>query len=116
MKIGLVGPCAAGKSTIGRILKNMGYEVRQIAQEHSYVPDMWKKISNPDILIYLEVSYENTLSRKNLGWKKSDYDIQMNRLSHAIKFSDFKINTDQYTVEEVVDLIVGFLASHNENH
>lgn len=111
MKIGLVGPCTAGKSTVGSRLRELGYEVRQIAQEHSYVPNMWKRISNPDILIFLEVSYENTLSRRNLSWKKSDYEIQLHRLRHAKAFATLSINTDLYSVEEVVIIIIDFINS-----
>jgi hypothetical protein len=33
-----------------------GYQARHITQEHSYVLDMWKKLVNPGILIYLDVS------------------------------------------------------------
>lgn len=111
MKIGLVGPCTAGKSTVGSRLRELGYEVRQIAQEHSYVPNMWKRISNPDILIFLEVSYENTLSRRNLSWKKSDYEIQLHRLRHAKEFANLSINTDLYSVDEVVVIIIDFINS-----
>jgi dephospho-CoA kinase len=38
LRIGVVGPCAAGKTTLVAALKNRGYEVHHIAQEHSYVP------------------------------------------------------------------------------
>ena len=59
LKIGVVGPCGAGKSTLVNALAEHGYPARHIAQEHSYVPSMWKRMVNPDILIYLEASYHN---------------------------------------------------------
>ena len=55
--IGVVGPCAAGKTTLVAALREMGYNVRHIAQEHSYVPYMWQRLAKPDLLIYLDVSY-----------------------------------------------------------
>jgi deoxyadenosine/deoxycytidine kinase len=63
-RIALVGPCSSGKSTLGSVLKQMGYEVRQVAQEHSYVPNMWQRISQPDILIYLDVDYATMRARR----------------------------------------------------
>lgn len=66
MIIGIVGPCGAGKSSVASALKSHGYPIRHIAQEHSYVPDMWRRLTNPDILIYLDVSYENTILRRKL--------------------------------------------------
>jgi ABC-type Mn2+/Zn2+ transport system ATPase subunit len=51
--VGIVGPCGAGKTTLTRNLTAAGISARAIAQEHSYVPYMWQKITNPDILIFL---------------------------------------------------------------
>ena len=46
--LGVVGPCASGKSTLVSALKAMDYQTRHIAQEHSYVNDMWRQIGKPD--------------------------------------------------------------------
>ncbi|MBN1486515.1 MAG: hypothetical protein JW981_02660, partial [Anaerolineae bacterium] len=54
--IGIVGPCSAGKSSLARELRHRGYRVKEIRQEHSAVPSMWQRITNPDILLYLDVS------------------------------------------------------------
>jgi adenylate kinase family enzyme len=51
--VGVVGPCGSGKSTLIAALEAQGYPCRHIAQEHSYVKDMWKRITNPDVLIFL---------------------------------------------------------------
>ena len=50
--IGIVGPCAAGKSTLVADLAKHGYRTRHIAQEHSHVKDMWQRLTNPDLLIF----------------------------------------------------------------
>ena len=102
LRIGLVGPCAAGKSTLAARLRVLGYEVRHIAQEHSYVPYMWQRISKPDILIYLDVSYENTLLRRRLNWARSEYEEQLRRLSHARQHAHVYIDTNKLTSEEVL--------------
>ena len=39
--IGIVGPCSSGKSTLAKRLRVLGYEVREIRQEHSGEPTMW---------------------------------------------------------------------------
>ncbi|MEI2607989.1 MAG: hypothetical protein V9G20_05095 [Candidatus Promineifilaceae bacterium] len=73
LRIALVGPCSSGKSTLGRILQAQGYEVRQPAQEHSYVPDMWQKLTKPDLLIYLDVDVAAAASTSpfNLWWPRT---------------------------------------------
>ncbi|GAB4473240.1 MAG: hypothetical protein Kow0088_08380 [Anaerolineales bacterium] len=107
--IGVVGPCAAGKTTLVNKLRKMGFNVRHIAQEHSYVPYMWKRIANPDILIYLDVSYQNTLKRRKLNWTVQEYQEQINRLSHARASADIIIDTNSLNAEEVFRIAYNFL-------
>lgn len=83
----------------------MGYDCRHIAQEHSYVKTMWKQLTNPDVLVYLEVSYPQTLIRRNLNWTVAEYEDQVKRLSHARENADIFIQTDNLTVEEVCVII-----------
>jgi thymidylate kinase len=104
--IGIVGACASGKTTLIRQLESRGYLCRHIAQEHSYVPDMWKRLTNPDILVYLDVSFEKTLERKSLNWTNEEYLVQIQRLSHARNGADIVVETDGFSVEEVVNLVV----------
>ena len=107
--IGLVGPCKAGKTVLKRRLEAHGLNVRHIAQEHSYVIEMWQKISNPDVLIYLEVSYETTLLRSSLVWNQSEYQEQLRRLSHAREHADLIIDTDHLTPDQISQQVLDFL-------
>jgi deoxyadenosine/deoxycytidine kinase len=100
--IGVVGPCGSGKSTLIAGLEQHGYRCRHIAQEHSYVKYMWKHITNPDILIFLECSYENSTSRRSLNWLPADHEEQLRRLSHAYEHADIFINTNLLTPEDVL--------------
>ena len=110
ISIGLVGPCKSGKTVLKRELLKHSLRVKHIAQEHSYTPDMWKRISNPDILVYLSVSYETTLERSSLNWNKNDYEVQLQRLTHAREHADMIIETDHLTPEQIAEKIIEFIS------
>lgn len=112
--IGVVGPCGSGKSTLTKMLDTLGYCTRHIAQEHSYVKDMWKRLTNPDTLIFLEASYPVTCRRKNLAWTEADYLEQLGRLADARENADLLIDTDLFSPEQVLALTLAFLQSKNE--
>jgi cytidylate kinase len=107
--IGVVGPCAAGKSTLIAGLKDSGYKSRHIAQEHSHVPDMWQRLTNPRFLIYLDVSFPVSVERRKLNWTLEEYLEQVNRLRHARQHADFYLDTDPFTIQEVLDQVLSFL-------
>lgn len=107
--IGVVGPCAAGKSTLVGQLRSRGLQVRHIAQEHSYVPDMWRQIANPDVLIYLDVSFEVSRQRTGSSWSRDIYGNQVERLAHARQHADLFIETDERTPEQVLGIVVDYL-------
>lgn len=115
LRIGVVGPCAAGKSTLIAGLRLRGYQAKHIAQEHSYVQDMWQRLTNPDVLIYLDASYPVTLQRRKLNWTEAEYLVQIDRLAHARQHADLRINTDSLAPEEVVERVIQWLDSHSFN-
>lgn len=107
--IGIVGVCASGKSTLIEGLSKQGYRVRHIAQEHSYVKDMWKRITNPNLLIYLDASYETTCQRRKMNWTQEEYLEQKGRLSNARENADYYLDTTSHSVEEVLNFVLKFL-------
>ena len=107
--VGVVGPCGAGKSTLIEGLESSGYRCRHIAQEHSYVPYMWQRITNPDVLIFLLASFSICTSRRRLNWSEADYLEQLNRLAHARLNADLEIETDHLTPEQVLAQTLAFL-------
>jgi len=111
MKIGVVGVCASGKSTLIKQLTAAGFDARHIAQEHSYVPTMWRKITDPDILIYLHASFATTLQRRNSAWLLEDWQEQIRRLQNAIENADLTIETDALDPRQVFSQVVVFLNS-----
>jgi deoxyadenosine/deoxycytidine kinase len=112
LRIGIVGPCASGKTTLTAGLKQHGYDARPIAQEHSYVPHMWQCITNPDILIYLTVSYPLTLERRNLDWTETEYLEQLHRLRYAREHANLNIDTNNLTPLGVLDQALAFLEKY----
>ena len=108
--IALVGPCAAGKSTLGSALSAAGYTVKQPVQEHSHIPNMWRRFAKPDILIYLDLSFENLRRRrpKNHGGPKRLAE-QRRRLTHAYEHCDLYLDTSDLTPVEVQESVLRFL-------
>jgi deoxyadenosine/deoxycytidine kinase len=109
--IGVVGPCGSGKSTLIEGLERAGYPCRHIAQEHSYVQNMWKRISNPNLLVYLHSSFEVSTQRRKLNWNEGEYQEQLRRLTHARHHADLIIETDDLSPSEVLQRAIEFIRS-----
>jgi len=109
--IGVVGPCGSGKSTLIAGLEREGFQCRHIAQEHSYVQNMWKRITNPDLLIYLNSSFEVSTQRRKLDWNEAEYKEQLRRLDHARQHANLIIETDDLSSIEVLERALSFIAS-----
>lgn len=107
--IAVVGPCAAGKSSLVRRLKAMGYNARSVAQDHSYVPDMWRRITNPDLLIYLDAELSTIARRRRIGWGERYLNDERHRLRHARQHCDLYLPTDDLAEKEVLEQVVSFL-------
>jgi ATPase subunit of ABC transporter with duplicated ATPase domains len=103
--IAIVGPCAAGKSTLVAGLTARGVQARQIAQEHSYVPAMWQVLTKPDALVYLHASYLACTRRKNLNWSEREYHTQLGRLEHARQHCSLYVDTDPLDPGQVLEAV-----------
>ena len=111
--IGVVGPCGAGKSTLIAALEERGYSCRHIAQEHSYVKDMWLRITHPDLLVFLQASFPVSTARRALNWRQEDFAEQERRLAHARQHADLLVDTDLLTPDEVLERVLSFLQDHS---
>ena len=107
--IAIVGPCASGKSALARGLAERGIRARQVVQEHSFVPEMWQIITQPDLLVYLDASFQTCSRRKNLNWRQRDYDEQNLRLAHAKENCDLLIQTDGRSEANVLEEVLSNL-------
>lgn len=100
--IAVVGPCGSGKSTLVNGLSASGIAAHHVAQEHSFVPNMWLRLTNPDYLIFLDASFELCTARKGLNWSLSDFKEQHRRLAHAREHADLYIFTDHLSPSQLL--------------
>ena len=107
--IAIVGPCASGKSSLVCALQQQGYNAHEVAQEHSYVPAMWQRITQPDLLIYLDISWEVACQRRPTDTKPGWWAEVAHRLRHARHHADLYIHTDELTPHEVLAEALAFL-------
>jgi deoxyadenosine/deoxycytidine kinase len=108
--IAIVGPCASGKSTLVQALRAQGYNAREVVQEHSYVPTMWQRFTQPDLLIYLDVSWKVAQQRRPTDARADWWDELARRLHHARQHADLYINTDELTPLGVLERATAFLS------
>jgi hypothetical protein len=112
LRVAVVGVCASGKSTLIEALRRAGYEARHVAQEHSYVPSMWQRISRPDVLIFLDVAYGTILKRRpRLDIEPEDVAEQLRRLTHARAHCDLYLDTTHLSPAQVQERVLAFLSN-----
>jgi hypothetical protein len=96
-------------------LRARGFEARSCAQEHSHVPDMWQRLAQPDLLIYLDAEAPAISERLH----RDDFtgrvlDEQRRRLSHARQHCHLYIQTDGKTKAQVLAEVLRFLDRTSE--
>lgn len=109
MRIAIVGPCGAGKTTLQNNLVRLGYDARAVVQEHSQVLTMWQRVTRPDLLIYLDAALATINARRGVNWEQRYLDEMNRRLAHARAHAHFYLDTNDLTIEEVCARVVGFL-------
>ncbi len=107
-RIVVVGPCAAGKSTLVAALQALGYDAHVSGQEHSAIPNLWQH-SDPDVLIVLDVDIAAVRNRRGGQWPEWLHDLQVKRLDAASRAADLAIDTSGLRAQAVVDRVVAFL-------
>ena len=116
MLVGIVGPCSAGKSTLAHALRDLGYHVKEIMQEHCSAPDMWLRLSKPDVLVYLDVSEQVAAQReghtKPSSWWKDERQV---RLAHARANCNLYVDTTTLTPLQVLTKVKTHLNNNSSS-
>ncbi|MTI94982.1 MAG: hypothetical protein FH749_05755 [Firmicutes bacterium] len=119
--IAVVGNCAAGKTTLVKNLNDLGYNARNVPQEHSEVRRLWK-YKRPTVLVMLTCTFETACKRRpSFAWSEKQLQIQQQRLKFAREECDLLIITDPLSIDEVTQTVVDFLekrsrANEQTNH
>lgn len=100
----VVGVCGSGKSLLTGKLAAAGYDARQVSQEHSLVPDLFRR-SDPDIVVMLEARDETVARRKSSGWEAVQLRAQRQRLARARENADIVLETDALSPEELFEKV-----------
>jgi chloramphenicol 3-O-phosphotransferase len=107
-KIVVVGPCAAGKSTLVTALRELGYDAHVSGQEHSEIATLWQH-SQPDVLIALDADIAAVRDRRGDSWPEWLHDLQVRRLAAAARAADLAIDTTKLSTDAVVARVVAYL-------
>lgn len=108
----VVGPCAAGKSTLAKNLRALGFRARPIAQEHSGITHLWRK-NNAKVMIYLDVDLPNVHRRGRPNFPAWIHETQKQRLTEARQAADLYLDTVNLAIPDVLAATLAFLAQHN---
>ena len=109
-RIVVVGPCAAGKTTLINNLRPKGYNIRSCAQEHSDVPRLWQRHSRPEVLIFLNAGLSTVAERQDRpDWTQTRLHKQRQRLALARSQCDFYLRTDDLTCGQVAEYVEAYL-------
>ena len=111
MRIAIVGPCAAGKTTLQNNLVRLGYDAHAVAQEHSQVQAMWQRIARPYFLIYLDAARLTICRRLEVDWEEEYLDTMNRRLTHARAHAHLFVDTSRLTPAQVCARVAAFLES-----
>jgi deoxyadenosine/deoxycytidine kinase len=114
LNIVVVGPCAAGKTTLVAGLRAQGFaSARLVAQEHSGIRDLWALPDRPQALIYLDAQ-PATMNRRQgrSDWTAEARADLVTRLERARCECDLYLPTDGLTIPQVLEIVVKFLEQH----
>lgn len=107
----VVGPCAAGKSTLVRYLARVGVPARAIAQEHSVVPTLFLRYPGAG-LVYLTADWMVLRRRRPQSGGWAQYAEEMRVLQTARAAAELVVHTDSRTPAAVAALVLAWWHHH----
>lgn len=107
----VVGPCAAGKTTLVQRLVDAGVPARAIAQEHSVVPTLFLRYPGAG-LIYLTADWTVLRRRRPRSGGRAQYAEEMRVLQAARAAAALVVHTDSRTPDAVAALVLSWWQHH----
>ena len=107
-RIVVIGPCAAGKTTLATRLRELGYDARVSGQEHSEIVNLWARLE-PHVLIGLRIGLETLRGRRSATWSDRIYARQLERLRPGYEHADLVIDADANDEAAVLATVVSWL-------
>lgn len=105
----VVGPCAAGKSTLAAGLRRLGFRAMVSGQEHSDIPTLWRR-AEPDVVVALGVDLDTIRRRRDdEAWPEWLYVLQRERLAQAERAAAIQIDTTTGDADDVLARVAAFL-------
>lgn len=75
------------------------------------VPTMWQRITNPDVLVYLDVTQRAAAKREGLAspssWWTEEREV---RLAHARRHCDLYVDTTHLDPDQVASRVLAHLS------
>lgn len=115
-RIVVVGPCASGKTSLTRALRDLGYDASVCGQEHSEIATLWRRTA-PDVVIALQVDLATIRRRRGDDWPERLFREQQRRLADALAAATLVVDTSRLDPAATVALVdqalraLGFAAS-----
>lgn len=111
LRVVVVGPCAAGKSTLAEGLRRLGFAAMPVGQEHSDIPSLWRH-TGPDVVVALDADLDTIRRRRGeAAWPEWLYRTQERRLAEAREAAALRIDTASMAPEDVLARVAEFLAA-----
>jgi ABC-type cobalamin/Fe3+-siderophores transport system ATPase subunit len=104
----VVGPCAAGKTTLVDGLRGLGYDAAVVGQEHSDIGSLWQR-TRPDALIALEVDLATIRRRRGTDWSEAMYAAQRRRLTGAVAAATVVLDANRLSPMALLGAAAGAL-------
>ena len=115
-RIVVVGPCASGKTTLVSGLRKHGYEALVSGQEHSEVPNLWRR-TEPDVVIALLADLRTIRARRHDDhWPAWLLERQQKRLRNAIAGASMVIDTSGHDAATVLQQAIEQLVRDDNAH
>ena len=109
-RVVIIGPCAAGKSTLAEGLRSLGFDAVPVGQEHSDIPTLWRH-TDPDIVVSLEADLETIRRRRaEASWPEWLYAAQHRRLQDARDAAALRIDTATSDALTILHTVADFIA------